>query len=39
MVREICGVELMDKKNTEEIINMLRLNKMLNKLAKVNRLC
>ena len=36
MVREMCGVQMMDKQNTEELMDILGLNEMLNKLSKEN---
>ena len=36
MVRSICGVKLVDRKNTEELMEMLGLKEMLDRLAQVN---
>ena len=36
MVRSMCGVKLMDRKNTEELMEMLGLKKTLDKTAKPN---
>ena len=36
MVMAICGVKLLDKKNTEELMKMLNLKEVANKLARVN---
>ena len=37
MVRSMCGVKLVDKKNNEELMEMLALEETLDKIAKVNR--
>ena len=36
MVRSVCGVKLVDRKNNEELIEMLDLEETLDKMAKVN---
>ena len=36
MVRAMCGVKLMDKKNTEGLMDMLGLKETIEKLAKAN---
>ena len=36
MVRAMCGVKLMDKRNTEELMNLLGLKGTLDRLAKAN---
>ena len=36
MIRAMCGVKLMDKKNTEELMGMLGLKETVDKLAKAN---
>ena len=36
MVRSMCGVKLMDRKNMEELIEMLGLKKTLHRMAKAN---
>ena len=36
MVRSICGVKLMDKKSTKDIMQMLNLNEAIDQLAKAN---
>ena len=36
MVRSMCGVKLVDRKNTEELMEMLGLKKTLNRMAKAN---
>ena len=36
MVRAMCGVKLMDKKNSDALMNMLGLEETLEKLAKAN---
>ena len=36
MVRSMCGVKLVDRKNDEELMEMLSLKKILDKMAKVN---
>ena len=36
MVRSMCGVKLVDRKNTEELIKMLGLKETLDKMAKAN---
>ena len=36
MIRAMCGVKLMDKKNTEELMVMLGLKETIDKLAKAN---
>ena len=36
MVRSMCGVKLVDRKNTEELMEMLGLKKTLDKMAKAN---
>ena len=36
MVRAMCGVKLVDKRNTEEQMDMLVLNKTADKLARAN---
>ena len=38
MIRAMCGVKLMDKKNTEELMVMLKLKETMDKLAKANGL-
>ena len=35
-VRSVCGVKLVDRKNTEELMEMLGLKKTLDRLAKAN---
>ena len=37
LVRNMCGVKLMDKKSTKEIMQMLDLNETIDQLAKANR--
>ena len=37
MVREMCGVKLVERRNTEELMEMLGLKKSLEKLAKASR--
>ena len=36
MVRTICGVKLMDKKNTDKLMDILGLKESVDKLAKAN---
>ena len=36
MVRSICGIKLVDRKNTKELMEMLGLKKTLNRMAKAN---
>ena len=36
MVRSMCGVKLVDRKNTEELMEMLGLMKTLDRMAKTN---
>ena len=36
MVRSMCGVKLVNRKNTEELMEMLGLKKTLNRMAKAN---
>ena len=36
MVRAMCGVKLMEKRKTEELMAMLGLEEMVDKLAKAN---
>ena len=36
MVRSMCGVKLVDRKNNEELVEMLGLEETLDKIAKVN---
>ena len=36
VVRAMCDVELVDKRNTEELMNMLRLKEAVDKLARAN---
>ena len=36
MVRAMCSVKLVDKKNTEDLMDMLGLKEAADKLAKVN---
>jgi len=36
MIRVMCGIKLMDRRNTEELIAMLGLEKSLDRMAKVN---
>ena len=36
MVREMCDVKSVDKRNTEELMNMLKLKKADDKLARAN---
>ena len=36
MVRSMCGVKLVDRKNTEELMKMLRLKETLDKTARAN---
>ena len=36
MVRSMCGVKLVDRKNTEELMEMLGLKKTLDRMAKAN---
>ena len=36
MVRSMCGVKLVDRKNNEELMEMLYLEETLNKMAKMN---
>ena len=36
MVRSMCGVKLVDRKNNEELTEMLGLEETLDKMAKVN---
>jgi len=33
MIRTMCGMKLMDRKNTDEFMDMLRLNETLDKMA------
>ena len=37
MVRSMCGVKLVDRKNMEELMEMLGLKEMLDRMAKANR--
>ena len=37
MVRSMCGVKLVDRKNNEELMEMLGLEETLDEMAKVNR--
>ena len=37
MMRSMCGVKLVDRKNNEELMEMLDLEETLDKMAKVNR--
>ena len=39
MIKAMCGVKLMDKKNTEELMVMLGLKETIDKLAKANGVC
>ena len=36
MVRSMCGVTLVDRKNTEELMEMLGLKETLDRMAKAN---
>ena len=36
MVRSMCGVKLVDRKNMEELMEMLGFKKTLNRMAKAN---
>ena len=36
MMRAMCGAKLADRKNTEEIVDMLRLNQIIDKMAKAS---
>ena len=36
MVRSMCGVKLVDRKNMEELVEMLGLKKTLDRMAKAN---
>ena len=36
MMRSMCGVKLVDRKNTEELMETMSLKKMLNRMAKAN---
>ena len=36
MVRSTCGVKLVDRKNNEELMEMMGLEETLDKMAKVN---
>ena len=36
MMRSVCGVKLVDRKNTEELMEMFRLRKTLDRMAKAN---
>ena len=36
MVRSMCGVKLVDRKNAEELMEMLDLKKTLDRMAKAN---
>ena len=36
MVRSMCGVKLVDRKNTEELMEMLGLKETLDRMAKAN---
>ena len=36
MMRAICGAKLVDKRNTEELMDMFELKKASDKLARVN---
>ena len=36
MVRVMCGVKLVDKRNTHELMDMLRLKEAADKLARAN---
>ena len=33
----MCGVKIMDRKNTDELMDMLELDKIMDKMAKANR--
>ena len=35
----MCGVKLMDKKSTKDLMQMLDLNETINQLAKANSVC
>ena len=39
MVRSMCGVKLMDKKSTKDLMHMLDLNETIDQLARVNSIC
>ncbi|XP_077869557.1 uncharacterized protein LOC144361298, partial [Saccoglossus kowalevskii] len=39
MVRVMCGVTLMDRKITEDLMQMLGLNEAVDRLAKANGVC
>jgi len=36
MVRSMCGAKLMDQRNTDELMNMLRLGDVVDNLAKAS---
>ena len=36
MVRSMCGIKLVDRKNMEELMEMLGLKETLNRMAKAN---
>ena len=36
MLRSMCAVKLVDRKNNEELMKMLGLEEILNKMAKIN---
>ena len=39
MVRNMCGVKLMDKKLSKDLMQMLDFNEIIYKLAKANSVC
>ena len=39
MVRNMCGVKLMDKKSTKHLMQMLELNEAIDQQAKANSVC
>ena len=38
-MRSMCGVKLVDKKSTKDIMQMLDLNETIDQLAKANSVC
>ena len=39
MVRNMCGVKLINKKSTKDVMQMLDLNEAIDQLAKANSVC
>ena len=37
MVREICGVKMMDRKNNDELLHMLELDETMGEMSKANK--